>query len=254
MRCILALTMLLGLSACAPAIPPHMSRGERVPLVTAERAKVVFLWPDNSCERGGYYTVATDRGRFVGNLYTGTRLEAELEPGPVNFFAFNPLVEEATGQQTSAEVATLRAELEPGRTYFVRFAFGEWNERGPVRPHWLMTRAGARQYCSTHEAALIALTPAQPEWERLREWLDDLEPLRSTGGAGDQWLRADPLTVETHLALARQREHRYWPAARALATLRATDGVHVVTEASPSVARRDRNGQNIATLTLSIRE
>lgn len=245
MRHLVLVASLLLSAACAPAIAPHMAAGARVPLANTGRAKVVFLWPDNSCERGGYYTVATEAGRFVGNVYTGTRLEAELDAGTTDFVAFNPLVEEATGHQSSADVATLHADLEPGRTYFVRLAFGEWDERGPVRP-WRSAN-GQRQMCPTNEAALVALTPQSLEWNELRGWLDDLDPVRASGTAGETWLRADPLTLETHVALAHQREHRYWPNARALATLQADDGVHVITD--PAQAR-GLAGKNVATLLL----
>lgn len=224
-----ALVLLLAASGCATPLAPHMVVAARVPTATATHAKVVFLWPENSCERGGYYTVATRDGRFLGNVYPDTRLEAELEPGTYDFMAFNPLVEEAEGRALAADVAPLHAELLPNRSYFVRFAFGEWDARGPVRPFIARTRSGmVYTLCPTHEAALIALTPSSPEWPHLREWLDELPPRRATGSGGDAWLHEDPLTVESHRALAAAREHRLLPVARARATLRASDGVHVI--------------------------
>lgn len=227
---LLALVAVASVACVPPPIAPHMQAAGRVPLAKSGRAKVVFLWAENSCERGGFYTVATRDGRFLGNLYADTRLETELPPGPVDFMAFNPLVEEAEGGATSADVAPLHAELAADRTYFVRFAFGEWDERGPVGPRIARSRGGmVHVLCPTNEAALIALTPRSPEWPQLRDWLDELDPVRSHGAQGDAWLREDPDTLDTHRALVATRERRLHPIARQRATLLPTDGVHVIT-------------------------
>lgn len=222
------LPLLVALLLCqCDALPPHVQPAAPVPSAPPGAAKVVFLRPANSCEVGGYYTVATTTGRFLGNLYSQMRLEAELPPGSVRFVAWNAEVQPAGGSWGAEDVAVAEAQLEAGRTYFLRLAFGEWNLRGPVGPvRWsLPNTLYVRSICPNGDAALIAVRPGTKEWGALPGWLDDLAPVRGVARPLD----AAPFAEKARLAEARLE--LLLPAARVLATVRANDGVRIVAPA-----------------------
>jgi hypothetical protein len=193
---------------------------------------VVFLWPPSSCEPGGYYTVATEDGRFVGNVASGTRLEADLEPGAKTFVAWNPPLVDATGTASRSYVGILRATVAEGRTYFIRLAFGEWDERGPREIFTSNPKGGNIRRACTTSVALIALRPNSEDWPSLRGWLDDLFPIAAERTTGQMALEDDPSTLLTYRELAELRYLRMTPHARSLATLEPGTGVVLVPEYS----------------------
>lgn len=207
-----------------------MQEAPKVPIASTGKSKLVFLWPENLCDRPGYYTLATTDGRFLGNLYRGTRLEAEVDPGKLSLVAFNLPMEASTGTRTELDVGTLRGEVEADRTYFVRLSFGEWDHRGVAgsSPPRIHTRTAARHMCRNDEVTLAVLSPRAQEWPQLRGWLDELDSVRSQGVAGDAWLQADPDVMETHAALASARDRRLRGAAVEITTVRTHDGVRVI--------------------------
>lgn len=215
-------------AGCAGEPPPLSTGAPAVPVHTPGLAKIVFLWPPDICEQGGYASVATVDGRFVGNVARGTRLAVDLPPASYDLVAFNPRVEAAAGA-TLAGVAVLHADLLPDRTYFVRFEFGEWDVRGPRRD--FASRKHSRIYgaCRAHDAALVAMSPARSDdWDQLRDWLDDLVPVAPDRASGQRWLDADRAGVALHRQLAADRALALDDAARDLTSLRARDGVRVV--------------------------
>lgn len=228
------LAAVLVLSGCVGGPPPHTEPTAPIPTNAAGSAKVVFLWPGDNCEAGGYYTVATSSGRFIGNVGRGTRLEADVPEGAFTFVAWNPLREESSTNVTSANVAVMRAEIHAGRTYFVRLAFGEWDEQGPrVRYGGDVAPADRRRgttyrVCVSSDAALFAVAPGGAEWGELRDWLDALQPVTSrTLASGQAWLDAEPLALPDHRALAERHWLRMSGDARRIATLVPQDGVRV---------------------------
>ena len=227
------LTLFLALSVChcEGVLPPHVQPAAAVPSAPPGAAKVVFLRPANSCEVGGYYTLATTQGRFLGNLYTEMRLEADLPPGAVRFVAWNAEAPPANGTWAAKDVAVAEAHLEAGRTYFLRFGFGEWNVRGPVGPvRWVLPHtAYVRSICPNGEAALLAVRPGTKEWQVLPRWLDDLTPVRSLAPTAP----LDPGLFAEKVQLASARLELLLPDARALATVRPGDGVRIVGPTRP---------------------
>ncbi len=219
------LSLLLALSAChcATVLPPHMQPAAPIPSAPAGVAKVVFLRPANSCEVGGYFTVATTGGRFLGNVYSEMRLEAELPPGPARFIAWNAEVTPTSGTWSAKDVAVAEAQLEAGRTYFLRLAFGEWDERGPVEPvRWsLPNTIYVRSICPNADAALLTVRPGTKQWRALSQWLDDLTPVRSVT------LTKPIASFAEKVRLGEARLELMLPEARPLATVLPSDGVRV---------------------------
>ena len=216
------------LGGCLDVAGPYTVATSTTLVVQPPHAKVVFLWPPDSCDHGGYFLVATAKGRFLGTLYRNARLEAELDPGDVELVAWNPEIERDSGQLGPGDVSLVSARLEGGRTYFTRFAFGEWDARGPSGPYFSGGRGVAVRWPSCHglKASLVALVPGTPEWKRLPDWLDELHPY-TADVQGQAWLDADPAVLRVHVQLARERYEALRPEGRTLATL--TLGVTRVT-------------------------
>ncbi len=217
------------LTGCPGAPPPHSESTTPIPMHAAGKAKVVFLWPSDNCEPGGHYTIATSGGRFLGNVGRGTRLEVDLPEGAFTFFAWNHRREETSLTVSSANVAVMHAEVYADRTYFVRLAFGEWDEHGPrVRYGGDFRRRGtAYRVCVSADAALFALAPKSEDWASLHDWLDELTPVASRNPDGQAWLDAEPLMLPDHRALGERHWLRMTGEAQKIATLSARDGVRV---------------------------
>ncbi|AKV04820.1 hypothetical protein AKJ09_11483 [Labilithrix luteola] len=192
-------------------------------------AKLVFLWPPDSCEGGGYQVITTRGGKFVGNIARGTRLETDLAPGSYDFITWNS-EKERFGQAPSVErTGVLHADVRPQQTYFVRLAFGEWAVSGP-REQWsrTWTGRGPLRRCVESDAALVRLSPQSNLWPHLQEWLDELTPIAADTESGQRWLEQQPWLVATHRDLADARALRLTREARRLASIEPTDGVALV--------------------------
>lgn len=213
--------LLLGAAACGPSLPPftHPSSAAGV-AAEADHALVVFVWPRSSCDPGGYYSLATDDGRFVGNVSDGTILRASLPPGEFTIVGWNPQQEESSGGILEEVVPVLRAHLVAGRTYYVRMAFGEWGPRGPVDVFAVRT---ARRLCFRREglsptSAMVALTPDTQEWAALPEWRGELAWV-APDPAGQGWLDAHRDVLAFHVAVGARRFARLREDARRMATI-----------------------------------
>jgi hypothetical protein len=209
----------LGAAACGSSLPPY-ARPSSDAAADADRATVVFVWPRSTCDPGGYYTLVTDDGRFVGNMSDGEMLRASLPPGELTILGWNPPQEESTGGALEESVPVLHARLAAGRTYYVRMAFGEWNARGPVDVFNVRT---ARRLCFRREglsptSAMVALTPDTQEWAELSEWRTKLAWV-APDPAGQGWLDAHRDVLAAHVAVATRRFARLHDDARRMATI-----------------------------------
>ena len=169
--------------------------------------------------------ITTRDGRFIGTVGRGTRLETTVAPASYAFMTWNPEFERVGRAPSISDTGVLRADVSAGQTYFVRLAFGEWNDRGPATS-WSRTGKGrSTRRCVGSGAALVAVTPRSQHWPYLRTWLDDLTPIAAEAEAGQQWLTSQPSSVQTRRELADPREQALNDEARALASIKPTDGV-----------------------------
>jgi hypothetical protein len=213
------------LGACAPTRPPFTAAS--VPSAAdPHAATVVFLWPSTSCDTGGYYTLADADGKFVGNIAAGTQLTVPMAAGDHTLVGWNGSHAEADDAASMVSVPVLHATLEEGRTYYVRLAFGEWDDKGPRQMHMIRT---ARRVCfrigNVMSTAMVTLTPASEEWSELSAWTSELQPTSSDAAAGQSWLDANQPIFTMHRDLAKTRFDALHPRAKGLATLQASDGV-----------------------------
>jgi hypothetical protein len=220
--------------ACTPYYPPFTnvagttgaSSGEADP----RQATIVFLWPSTSCDPGGYYTLVTTGGRFIGNIGSGTQLRAEVPAGDTTIIGWNQVQEEAGGPGHISTVPVLRAQLAAGRTYYVRMLFGEWDSRGP-RAVWRGSRSLARYRLCVgygHEStssAMEIVTPASKSWRDVPDWSAKLEPITPDLAPGQAWVDGQGEALGLHIAQGEERYERLRPEARRMATVEAGDGV-----------------------------
>jgi hypothetical protein len=195
----------------------------------AGRASVVFLWPSLGCDPGGYYTLATTTGLFLGNVSTGTQLRVEMPAGDHTIMGWNAQQEDALGEWREEPVPVLRARIAAGRTYYVRLGFGEWDKQGPPVP--FKTTQTPQRGCImpglVMTSALLTMTPASPYWGELPVWTATLATAVPDRAAGQAWLDGHRDVLEAHRALAEQRLLGLRPQALKLATLEAGDAVAI---------------------------
>lgn len=216
---LVASATLLGAAGCTTALPPYThAAGDAA--AGANEAVVVFVWPRSTCDPGGYYTLATADGRFVGNVSDGTMLRASLPPGQYTIVGWNELQEESGTGVLEETVPVLQARLAAGSTYYVRMAFGEWGARGPVQIYGVRN---GRTYCFRREglsptSAMVALAPSTPEWAELPRWRGELGWL-GPDPAGQAWLDQHRDVLASHLAMGALRFAHLRPEGRRMATI-----------------------------------
>jgi hypothetical protein len=239
----LALAALLGVAACAPYTPPFTAPS--TPATPAPEAasevgpgaasagdprvaRLVFLWPATSCDPAGYFTLATARGRFIGNIARGSRLAVELPPGETTVVAWNDVVETATGEVNRSMVPVLRADLREGRTYYARMLFGEWDARGPRDHVFVRGVPSALGRClktpAAATSAMVGISPASEEWSDVAEWDETLGTLVPDRSGGQAWLDANRDELASHVALGQDRFADLRPDGRRRATIAPDDG------------------------------
>jgi hypothetical protein len=224
----LAFALLAAVVGCAGAPPPMSRIVKSEASRDATTAKLVFLWPSDNCEGGGYHVIATRDGRFIGTVGRGTRLETTVAPGSYALMTWNPEMERFGRAPSISDTGVLRADVSAGRTYFVRLAFGEWNDRGPAQSWSRTGKGGSTRRCVGSGAALVAVTPGSRYWSELQKWLDDLTPIAAETEAGQQWLTSQPSSIQTRRELADAREQGLSDEARALASIQPADGLSLV--------------------------
>jgi hypothetical protein len=224
-----------GTWGCAPYHPPftQASSASAGAPPSAHQATVVFLWPATSCDPGGYVTLVTADGRYVGNVARGTQLRAEVPAGESTIVGWNEVREASDGALTRANVPVLHARLAEGRTYYVRIVFGAWNETGPAPPRWshgTRSRPPTR-YCEASAgpagvtSAMVTLPPASARWNEVPEWTAKLEAIAPDRAAGQAWVNAQGELLRAHIAEGEGRYAGLAPEAKRLATLEVEDGV-----------------------------
>jgi hypothetical protein len=218
--------------ACAPYRPPF-TQARVTPGANArddQQATLVFLWPVTSCDPGGYYTLATADGRFVGNVSRGTQLRVAMPAGAHTIVAWNELQEQAGGAVAKSAVSVLRARVSAGRTYYVRMAFGEWDSHGPREAYaGRVGGTGSRWVCMapglSMTSAMVVLSPGSPSWNELPGWTGQLEAIVPDVAAGQAWLDGNRDVLQYHRAIGEGRFEGLNPLGRRLATLETDDGV-----------------------------
>jgi hypothetical protein len=185
----------------------------------------VFLWPSTSCDPGGYYTLATVDGRFLGNVSASTQLRAVLPPGQYTILGWNESREDAQ-HAVVGSVPVLHATLAEGLTYFVYMSFGEWDDAGP---HQVFAWRSARRLCFAPDhhvtAAMVTLNPASNLWDEVPTWTAELETIAPDQAAGQAWLDRSRDALASHRDIAVGRFEGLRPRAKRMATLEVTDGM-----------------------------
>jgi len=219
-------------SACAPSLPPFSAPASQSTMQAQPEggaASVVFLWPSLGCDPGGYYTLATTAGVFLGNISAGTQLRVELPAGEHTVMGWNTLLEETVGEWREEPVPVLRARVAPGRRYYVRLGFGEWDGRGPPAPPFKSAQTPLRNCIMVPgmvmTSALTTMKPASLYWDELPGWIAQLTTALPDSAAGQSWLDGRGDLLQAHRALAALRLRGLRPQALKLATLVVDDGV-----------------------------
>jgi hypothetical protein len=208
-------------AACATSLPPFMRVSTGVQS-EPHQAMLVILWPSTSCDTGGYYTLATADGKFLGNVSAGTQLHVALPAGEYTILGWN-----GAGGVMGA-VPVLHATVAEGRTYYVHMEFGEWDQKGPRAMH--VVRTGMRvcfEIGRVMSSAMVRLTPASVDWGELKTWTTELHPIAAEVAVGQAWLDENRDALTATRALAERRWSELRADARQLATLDAADGVPV---------------------------
>jgi len=219
-------------SACAPSLPPFSTPASQSCAQAQPdggAASVVFLWPSLGCDPGGYYTLATTAGVFLGNISAGTQLRVQLPAGEHTVMGWNTLQEEALGEWREEPVPVLRARIAPGRTYYVRLGFGEWDRQGPPPVPFKSAQTPPRNCMMAPgmvmTSALLTMKPASPYWRELPAWMAALTMAVPDRAAGQAWLDGHGDVLAAHQALAEQRLRGLRAQALKLATLIVDDSI-----------------------------
>lgn len=163
-------------------------------------ATVVFIRPSGYA-KAMKMTVLDGRGRFLGDSLPETWFAVKMPPGEHVFVGW--------AENTSA----LRAQLLPGRTYYVEVApkMGAWSAR----------------------VHLLAITPRAESWGELREWLDETQQLVPDEAGGQAYLNGRKDDVVDRLQRAAETMRDYDRDELEERTLRAEDGLAAAPAAPP---------------------
>jgi hypothetical protein len=221
---------LVALASCATYRPPFVQPAVAGAPTDPHQATLVFLWPSSSCDPPGYFTLATADGRFLGGIARGSRLTVSVPARETTVVGWNGVLEETSGAIRKGAVPVLRADLAPGRTYYVRMLFGEWTDQGPPEPIVFGTRGrlSATRGCvggpDATSSVMVVFTPGSREWRKLPEWVAELEAFVPDRAAGQAWLDANRGLLEPHVAVGQDRYLGMRPEVRRLVTIVPADG------------------------------
>ena len=112
-----------AVGACGTYRPPF-TQPSSTGAPESQAATVVFLWPSTSCDPGGYYTLATTDGRFVGNVSVGKQLRAALAPGEYTIVG---ILDGTADGSTIASVIAPNGYAGNDNLLFVPFPFLDFN-------------------------------------------------------------------------------------------------------------------------------
>lgn len=182
----ISLAPLLG---CASSDHMRTASGAPAP-PAADTATVVFLRPSGMAS-GITTTILDGNGRFLGDSLPSSHFSVKVPPGEHLFLAW------------AENTAALRATLAAGKTYYVK-----------VSPR--MGALSARMQ-------LLALTPRNEDWPKLKEWLGKkgYEPNTDTG---QRYLDSRKDDVAKRVKRANDILKEYDPKELEERTLRAEDG------------------------------
>jgi hypothetical protein len=212
--------------ACSASRPPFTQLDAASVRADPQLATVIFLWPSTSCDPGGYYTLATADGKFIGNVESGTQLRTLLPAGQYTVFGWNEPREEGQAAIVRGMVPVLSAALLGGRTYYVRMAFGEWDDKGP-RNVFTVRKAVRVCFAPDHKvtSAFVFLRPNSDLWDEIPTWTRELEAIAPDTASGQSWLDGRREAFTSHLSFAQARFDELRAGAKHMATIEATDGV-----------------------------
>jgi len=187
------LALAVSVAACTATSDYMMQPRVPVALVAPpDAALVVFLRP-SGYGRAVATTILDDSGRFLGDSIGETQFAVSLPPGKHVFLSW------------AENTAPLRADLLPGRVYYVEVSprMGFWSTR----------------------VQLIALTPRSEHWSYVSEWLRDTTQLIPNGSAGQAYLNGRAEDVAERIRRARERLTQLDPQELDERTLLPEDGV-----------------------------
>jgi hypothetical protein len=154
-------------------------------------ATVVFIRPSGFAP-STLVTVIDDRGRFIGQSSKQSHFAVNLPAGPHVFIAW------------AENTAALKADLAPGKTYFVEVApkMGAFSAR----------------------AHLLAVTPKSESWSKLPEWLSQTAGYTPDRTAGQAFLDAKHDDTLERVRRGIDALAKYSPEELAERMIRAEDG------------------------------
>jgi hypothetical protein len=190
---------LAGTGCAASSDYMHEAHAPQFMHPVGNAATVVFIRPSGFA-KAMKMTVLDGRGRFLGDSLPESWFAVKMPPGEHVFVGW--------AENTSA----LRAQLLPGRTYYVEVApkMGAWSAR----------------------VHLLAITPRSESWGELREWLDESQQLVPDEVGGQAYLNGRKDDVVDRLQRASETIREYDRDELEERTLRPEDGLAV----APAVA------------------
>lgn len=186
--------LLLAIAAggCSYSSPYMRPSQAGYPMAPADAAQVVFVRPSAMGFALGV-TLLDGSGRFLGDLPAESHFAVAVPPGQHLFFAW------------AENTAAIRADLAPGRTYFVEVS---------PRPGFLSMRI-----------QLLALTPRHPKWRERGAWIRETQHLIADRTAGQAEMNRRAEDRAERLRRAREILRKYDPTELAERTLTPDDGV-----------------------------
>ncbi len=112
-------SLAVSLAGCAESLPPGTSLASGPPAAGPGEALVTFVRPVSSCDTGEYAVVVDDRGRFVGNVATGTRIAVSVMPGLRAFYAWSNVDVHVDREPAFNPVSALRVNVANGQEQYV---------------------------------------------------------------------------------------------------------------------------------------
>jgi hypothetical protein len=182
---------LLSVTGCTASSEFMRPATAGVPPAAGEQAQVVFIRPS------GYAgaiktTIVGGHGEFLGDSLAESYFAVSMPPGEHMFIAW------------AENTAVLRANLAPGKTYYV--------EVSPKMGAW-----SARMH-------LMALKPGSENWGELQSWLAASSRLEPDRQAGQSYLAGRQDDVAERLRRANEALTEYTPEELAERTLGPDDG------------------------------
>jgi hypothetical protein len=184
---VLAATCFVGLlGGCERELPPATALGGPVvPTPAPGQGAVVCIRPTSACDESDYSVVVDERGRFVGNVDPGTRVDVSVSPGSHAFYSWSSLDLRMEVLTSFNAAAAVRVDVVPSETQFVTL-----NVIGA--PHCLPW-------------PIVEMTAARTPGAlaNAKDLLASTKPVIADRVAGQAALDAKPNLLQTNIELAR---------------------------------------------------